>query len=122
MSKFVCKIFDQSRRKTISSITRKKHKLCTRTISVCKAWTRKNSLELLMTRNKNSFFKSVRKNIASESIYASRLVDVDSLNDFFANIEKSLASSSIYSILEQMTITKSIDKTVFLYPTEAHEV
>ena len=75
-----------------------------------------------MTRNKNSFFKSVRKNIASESIYASRLVDVDILNDFFANIEKSLASSSIYSILEQMTITKSIDKTVFLYPTEAHEV
>ena len=54
----------------------------------------KNSLEQPKTRNENSFFELVRKNIASGTNLTSTMIDGDNLNDYFANIGKSLASDS----------------------------
>ena len=60
--------------------------------------------------------------IASGTNDTSTMIDIDSLNDYFANIGQSLVSGSNFSNLEEMIILKFIDKTIFLYPTDANEV
>ena len=50
------------------------------------------------------------------------MIDVDSLNEYFANNRKSVASGSNCSNLGDMIIPKSLDQTIFPYPTEANEV
>ena len=50
------------------------------------------------------------------------MTGVDSIHDYFANIGMSLASGSNCSILEETITPKSLDKTMFLYPTDANEV
>ena len=74
-----------------------------------------------MTRNKNGFYKIVKKNIASETNHTSTMIDVESLKEKFANTRKSLASGSNCSNLGVMIIPKSVDKTFFLYPTDANK-
>ena len=69
-----------------------------------------------------AFVKFVKKNVATGINHKRTKIDVDSLNDYFANIGNSLASGSNCSKLEETIISKSIDKTIFLYPTDANEL
>ena len=89
--------------------------------SACKRCKWKNSLEQLMIRNKNGFFKLFKKNIASGTSHTSTMIDVDEVNDYFANIGKSLASVWNCSILRDTKIPQPIDKTIFLYPMDSNE-
>ena len=50
------------------------------------------------------------------------MIDVGTLNDYSANIGKSLAVGSNCSYLEEMVKPKFLDKTIFLYPTDANQV
>ena len=70
----------------------KQRKLCTKTNWREKHVNEKNSLEQLMTWNKNGFFKFVEKITSSGTNHTNTMIDADSLNDYFANIGKSLAS------------------------------
>ena len=56
-------------------------KLCTRTIWLAKHVKKQNSIEQLMARNENSFFKFVKKNISSRTNHTSTMIDYDSLNE-----------------------------------------
>ena len=90
--------------------------------SDCKTCKRKNYLEQLMTRNKDDFFKFVEKNNASGTNDTSTRRVVDSLNDYFANSSRNLASGSDCSNSGETIIRQPIDKTIFLYPTDANEI
>ena len=62
------------------------------------------------------------KNIGSGTIYTSTMTGVDSVHNYFAIIGMRLASGSNCSSLEETITPKSLDKTMFQYPTDANEV
>ena len=62
------------------------------------------------------------KNIASGTNHTNTMIDVDRLNNYFANVGKIFISGSNVSNLGDKNIPESVEKTIFLYPTDENEV